>query len=47
MVCPFGVISRTVEGKKVISKCNLCEGEEMPVCVKNCPNEAIVFEEGK
>ena len=45
MVCPFGVISRNVEGKRVISKCNLCRGEEIPVCVKNCPNEAIVFEE--
>ncbi len=45
MVCPFGVISRNVEGGRVISKCNLCKGEEMPVCVKNCPNEAIVYEE--
>jgi carbon-monoxide dehydrogenase iron sulfur subunit len=45
MVCPFGVISRNVEGKRVISKCNLCHGAESPVCVKNCPNEAIVFEE--
>ncbi len=45
MVCPFGVISRKVEGGRVISKCNLCKGEEMPVCVKNCPNEAIVYEE--
>jgi carbon-monoxide dehydrogenase iron sulfur subunit len=47
MVCPFGVISRNVEGKRVISKCNLCQGEEIPVCVKHCPNEAIVFEEEK
>ncbi len=47
MVCPFGIISRKLEGKKVISKCNLCEGEITPVCVKNCPNEAIVFEEEK
>ncbi len=47
MVCPFGIISPTGEGKKVISKCNLCEGEDTPVCVKNCPNEAIVFEEEK
>jgi anaerobic carbon-monoxide dehydrogenase iron sulfur subunit len=45
MVCPFGVISRNVEGRRVVSKCDLCEGEEMPVCVKNCPNEAIVYEE--
>jgi carbon-monoxide dehydrogenase iron sulfur subunit len=45
MVCPFGVVSRNVEGRRVISKCNLCKGEEMPVCVKNCPNEAILYEE--
>ena len=44
MVCPFGVISRSVEGKKIASKCDLCMGEEIPVCVKNCPNEAIVCE---
>ncbi|HID95533.1 MAG TPA: 4Fe-4S dicluster domain-containing protein [Candidatus Latescibacteria bacterium] len=45
MVCPFGVISRNLEGKKVASKCDLCMGEETPVCVRNCPNEAIVYEE--
>ena len=44
MVCPFGVISRGRE-KKVISKCDLCLGEEEPACVKNCPNEALVLEE--
>jgi carbon-monoxide dehydrogenase iron sulfur subunit len=47
MVCPLGVIDRNREGKKVISKCDLCIGEEIPVCVKNCPNEAIVYEEKK
>jgi carbon-monoxide dehydrogenase iron sulfur subunit len=44
MVCPFGVIMRG-EGKRVVSKCDLCLGEEEPVCVKNCPNEALVLEE--
>ena len=47
MVCPFGVITRNTEGKKVASKCDLCIGAEMPVCVKNCPNEAITYEEEK
>ena len=47
MVCPFGVISRNIESKKVISKCDLCMGEETPVCVRNCPNEAIICEENK
>ena len=45
MVCPFGVIARNTQGKKVASKCDLCGGEKTPVCVKNCPNEAIVVEE--
>ena len=44
MVCPVGVISRNVEGEKIVSKCDLCMDEEIPVCVKNCPNEAIVCE---
>lgn len=45
MVCPFGVIGRGRE-KKIISKCDLCLGEEEPACVKNCPNEALVLEKG-
>lgn len=44
MVCPFGVIKRDMEGKKIASKCDLCLGEEIPVCVANCPNEALVYE---
>ena len=45
MVCPLGVISRNTEERKIISKCDLCAGEEIPVCVKNCPNEALVYKE--
>jgi carbon-monoxide dehydrogenase iron sulfur subunit len=45
MVCQFGVVLRNIKDKKVASKCDLCMGEEMPVCVKNCPNEAIVWGE--
>ncbi len=45
MVCPFGVIKRDMTGKKIASKCDLCLGEEMPVCVANCPNEALIYEE--
>ena len=46
MVCPFGVISQNTGKKKAVSKCDLCAGEDIPVCVKNCPNEAIVYAEG-
>ncbi|MBS7650000.1 MAG: 4Fe-4S dicluster domain-containing protein [Candidatus Bathyarchaeia archaeon] len=43
MVCPFGVIMRGKGGLGVASKCDLCYGEEVPVCVANCPNEALEF----
>jgi carbon-monoxide dehydrogenase iron sulfur subunit len=45
LVCPYGAI--TVAETGVVDKCELClnnkEGE--PLCVKGCPNGAIVFEE--
>jgi carbon-monoxide dehydrogenase iron sulfur subunit len=41
MVCPFGVVMRRKGGGGVASKCDLCYGEETPVCVANCPNEAL------
>ena len=44
MVCPAGAVRRGPEGK-VASKCDLCGGDRPPVCVLNCPNEAIVYEE--
>jgi len=45
MACPYGVIKRDISEKKVASKCDLCIDEEVPVCVKNCPNEALKFME--
>ena len=44
MVCPAGAVRRGAQDK-VASKCDLCGGEGTPVCVLNCPNEAIVYEE--
>jgi anaerobic carbon-monoxide dehydrogenase iron sulfur subunit len=44
MVCPAGAIRRSA-ARKAASKCDLCMGEETPVCVLNCPNEALVYEE--
>lgn len=41
MVCPLGVIQRGSQGKKIISKCDLCPGKEKPACAANCPNEAL------
>ncbi|MBQ9517789.1 MAG: 4Fe-4S dicluster domain-containing protein [Eubacterium sp.] len=38
-VCPFGCIKT---GKFAV-KCDLCQGEDEPACVKNCPNRALVY----
>lgn len=44
LVCPFGAIRQDTEQGKTV-KCDLCQGEDMPVCVINCPNEALVYAE--
>jgi anaerobic carbon-monoxide dehydrogenase iron sulfur subunit len=44
--CPFGAVARdSKDGKKVVSKCDLCAARGEPACVANCPNRALVFEE--
>ena len=45
VVCPYGAIQLNITDRKAASKCDLCLGEETPVCVAHCPNEALVFEE--
>jgi carbon-monoxide dehydrogenase iron sulfur subunit len=42
LVCPLGAIKQDIAGNRVV-KCDLCQGEEVPVCVANCPNEALVY----
>ena len=42
LVCPLGAIKPDTGQKKVL-KCDLCPGKEIPVCVANCPNEALVY----
>ena len=44
LACPFGAIRQDTRQKKMV-KCDLCPGEEIPVCVANCPNEALVYTE--
>lgn len=41
MSCPFGVLKADEETKKVIIKCDMCNGRETPRCVENCPTGAI------
>ena len=44
LACPLGVMRQDDRQGKVL-KCDLCQGEEIPVCVANCPNEALVYAE--
>ncbi len=44
LVCPLGVPKLDLSAKKMV-KCDLCQGEEIPACVANCPNEALIFTE--
>jgi carbon-monoxide dehydrogenase iron sulfur subunit len=44
LVCPYGVIHRDLV-RHTVAKCDLCPDLEVPACVANCPNEALVFTE--
>lgn len=46
LACPFGVIRQDKERGR-IAKCDLCPGRDMPACVANCPNEALVYAESE
>jgi len=46
LVCPFGAIKPDMKQRKMV-KCDLCPEEDIPVCVTNCPNEALVYTEIK
>ncbi|MBI4180377.1 MAG: 4Fe-4S dicluster domain-containing protein [Chloroflexi bacterium] len=44
LACQFGAIRQDLlQGK--MAKCDLCPGKDVPVCVSNCPNEALVYAE--
>lgn len=42
IACPYGAI---IVGD-VALKCDLCQSEDEPACVKNCPNNALIYVEG-
>jgi len=44
MFCPYGAIQRD-DGKKIVSKCDLCLDIEELACVVNCPNRALIYQE--
>ncbi len=45
LACPYGAIARDERGHGIASKCDLCAGRDMPMCVEKCPNEALVLVE--
>lgn len=44
LACPFGAIRQDTRQGRIV-KCDLCMGRDVPVCVTNCPNEALVYAE--
>jgi len=44
LVCPFGAIRQDKNQRKTV-RCDMCQGQDIPVCVTNCPNEALVYME--
>ena len=42
VACPYGALTRDMSSKTV-AKCDLCPGRDIPVCVVNCPNEALAL----
>ncbi|MFQ7120559.1 MAG: 4Fe-4S binding protein, partial [Intestinibacter sp.] len=41
MSCPYGILKPDDRTKQDIIKCDLCQGEEIPLCVYNCPSGAL------
>ena len=43
IACPCGALSRDI-GSKTVVKCDLCPERDIPACVANCPNEALILD---
>ena len=46
LACPLGAIRQDTQREK-IAKCDFCPEHDIPVCVANCPNEALVCAEAE
>ena len=42
VACPYEALTRDTSNK-IVAKCDLCPEHMVPVCVANCPNEALVL----
>lgn len=45
MSCPYGVLKADSKNKKIVVKCDMCSGRDIPRCVENCPTGAIYLAE--
>ncbi len=46
LACPFGAIKQDREHGRML-KCDLCTGIDIPACVSNCPNDALVYADSR
>lgn len=46
LACPFGAIKQDFLQHKIV-KCDLCRQKDVPACVANCPNEALIYAEAE
>lgn len=44
IACPYGALAKDTDNR-IIAKCDFCPGHDIPVCVANCPNEALLLSE--
>jgi len=44
VACPYGTLTRDMTSKIVV-KCDLCPERDIPACITNCPNEALLLGE--
>lgn len=42
VACPYGALARDISSHTIV-KCDFCPEHDVPVCVANCPNEALVL----
>ena len=40
--CPYGALTRNTNNRIVVN-CDLCPGRDIPACIANCPNEALIL----
>ena len=44
VACPYGALAKD-SNNKIVAKCDFCPEYDIPVCVANCPNEALILSE--